>query len=162
VSDSDRWDEMANMVALVVDAKACAKRLDDMRLAQKKLDEQEAQVRKSLKDAMDAVKLVDEKTARAADVMKDAELWQGALDKTKKALDIREGEIVRRENEATRILSDVKFREDKLGERENTLAHREAGMQAVHKSAEEKLSAAEKLMASYDQAKHEAALKLAG
>lgn len=162
MSDSDRWDEMANMVALVVNAPACAKRLDELRAAQKKLDEQTAQIKKSVKEVEDAQKLVDEKSARAAGFMKDAELWQSALDKTKKALDIREGEIVRRESEAVRTLSDVKFREDKLGERENTLAHREAGMQVMHKAAADKLAAAEKLMASYDQAKHEAALKLAG
>jgi len=151
---SEVTDFIAAIVAIAKDPKAWEKRLGDADDIAKQL----AEVRKTKKEADEAAKAAaaDLETARyergqAEHATRTAAAQSAANDVRARDLKGHEAELARARNtfqqEAANWKANYEQREAELAERE--------------KVAADKLAQALNLMASYDEAKHQAALKLA-
>jgi hypothetical protein len=150
----DAIDLITAVVAIAKDPKAWEKRIADMNEAAGNLNE----ARKLKKDAGDARQAAEKdlETARyerdqAERTRRDVAAQSSANANRAGELDKRERAIEAREQTAQREAQNLKTN---LDSREADLAAREA-------IAAKKLNDANKLMAAYDEAKHQAALKLA-
>jgi chaperonin cofactor prefoldin len=155
------FDDVMALVRLVTDVEAFKTRIAKLHDTMDEVDAKINEHAELVKETEAKLAEVNKIHAHGEGLVKDAERWSGQLNAMKKALDEREGVIVDRERATRKLESDVKFREAQLGERENTLDHRESVLDQRAADAAKKLADAEALLASYDQAKHEAALKLA-
>lgn len=150
------------MVALVVDASACAKRIAEIKAAQGKMQDEVDKNIKVLADVTAQRGLAEKKLVDAQNLNADTERWASQLKAKEVQLNEQLGIASDRAREAIQADSNAKYRETVCGERENTLNSREAELVKREAAAVAKVAHAEKLLKDYDQAKHAAALKLAG
>jgi hypothetical protein len=151
---SEVTDFIAAIVAIAKDPKAWEKRLGDADDIAKQLNE----LRKAKKEAEDAAKAAatDLETARYERGQGERATRDAAAQATanaQRARDLKgaETDLTRRRNDFEREAANWKIN---VESREADLAAREA-------IVSKKLNDANKLMAAYDEAKHQAALKLA-
>jgi hypothetical protein len=152
---NDVTEFVAAVVAIAKDPKAFEKRLGDVAEAAEKL----AEARRLRKEA-------DEIRGRGQADLEAAEYARGQADRAaniagqqstananrEKELDARERNLKAREG--TQALNEANSK--------RSLDQREKDLETRERLAAAKLNEASKLMASYDEAKHQAALKLAG
>jgi len=148
-------DFVAAIVAIAKDPNVFEKSIGDAAQAAEKL----AEARKLRREADDIRKRGEEDLGKAAYERGQAERAAGIAGAQSTAnanraseLDARERDLKAREG--TQALSEANLKRN-LEQREKDLEMRE-------RVAQQKLNEASKLMASYDAAKHQAALKLAG
>ena len=151
---SEVTDLIAAIVAIAKDPKAWEKRLGDADDIAKELNE----ARKTKKEAEDAAKAAaaDLETARyergqAEHATRTAAAQSTANQQRERDLRGHEAELARARNS---------FQQEAANWKAN-YEQREAELAARERDAEQKLATAQRLMASYDEAKHQAAMKLA-
>lgn len=149
------------LIALITDAQLCAQRAKELQDERAKVSKLIAQNEDLVKQANEALDSAKSKVNEATNTLSDAKRWSGQLEAQEKALKARLGQAADRERDAVLAISNVKYREDKIGERENTMNHREAALAEREKAVAKSTADAEALLKSYDEAKHKAALKLA-
>ena len=148
-------DFVAAIVAIAKDPKTFEKSLGDAAAAQEKL----AEARKLRKEADDIRK------AGEADLEK-ATYERGQGERAAREAGSQSTANAARAHELDARERNVKAREDVQQQNEanlkRNLEQREKDLEMRERVAQQKLNEASKLMASYDAAKHQAALKLAG
>jgi hypothetical protein len=151
---SEVTDLIAAIVAIAKDPKAWEKRLGDADDIAKQLTE----LRKTKKEAEDAAKAAatDLETARYERGQAEHATRTAAAQSTANA--VRERDLRGHEAELRRARDTF---EQETANWKTNYEQREAELTAREKTADDKLKQALNLMASYDEAKHKAALKLA-
>jgi hypothetical protein len=151
---SEVTDLIAAIVAIAKDPKAWEKRLGDADDIAKQL----AEARKTKKEADDAAKAAatDLETARYERGQAEHASRTAAAQATANAA----GERELKGHEAELSRARETFEQDAANWKAN-YEQREAELAAREQAAEQKLETAQRLMASYDEAKHQAAMKLA-
>jgi colicin import membrane protein len=151
---SEVTDLIAAIAAIAKDPKAWEKRLGDADDIAKQL----AEARKAKKEAEDAAKAAaaDLETARyergqAERATRDAAAQSAANHQRERELRGQEAALLQRKNAFEQEAANSKVNFDS----------READLDVRERLAAKKLNDAQKLMASYDEAKHKAALQLA-
>jgi hypothetical protein len=151
---SEVTDFIAAIVAIAKDPKAWEKRLGDADAIAKDL----AEARKTKKEADDAAKqaATDVETAhyergQAERATRDAAAQSTANANHERDLRAVEANLIRRRNDFDLEMANWKANYEQ----------REAELTAREREVAKRLSDAEKLMTAYDEAKHQAALKLA-
>jgi hypothetical protein len=151
---TDVADLITAFVAVAKDPKAWEKRIDDMNEAAGKLSE----ARKLKKDSDDAAKA-------AATDLETARYERGQAELNSRNAAQQAASNLAREKELKAWQTELTAREQVCAQREQQLKaeydHREGDLRAREQLAAKKLDDATKLMASYDEAKHQAAMKLA-
>jgi hypothetical protein len=151
---SEVTDFIAALAAIAKDPDAWTKRLGDVRAAGDKLAEARMAQRQAEKAAEQAS--ADRSTAaydrgQADKAMRDGAQQATVNEKRHQELNVRDKELNEREARLTQ----------ELAIRNAQIEHNEAELERREKAAEAKLKEAQALMANYDKAKHDAALKLA-
>jgi chromosome segregation ATPase len=159
--DSD-LDRLGALASLIVDAKACKQRIDDLRGAA-------AEVRNAESDRAAQLKALQDETRKAQGLLDEATRTDQEAKGKLKSLEAREAALAERTEEIAKANaalgqreSEVQGRENKVGERENTADQREREVVAQAAMAEHRFKEAQDLMANYDADKHAAAKALAG
>ena len=152
---TDVTEFVAAVVAIAKDPKAFEKRLGDVAEAAEKL----AEARKLRKEA-------DEIRGRGQADLEAAEYARGQAERTANIAGAQSTANANRANELDVREKNLAAREQGQRDSEANIKRnidaREHDLMAREKIAAKKLNDAQKLMASYDEAKHQAALKLAG
>lgn len=151
---NDVTELIAALIAIAKDPKAWEKRIADMNEAAGDL--REARQLKAETEAARKAAAADLETARnergqGDRAYRDAAQQSNANAARAAELDKRERQLAAQEQAALQAAQNLKLNQDA----------READLEAREKVAAKKLNDASKLMASYDEAKHKAALKLA-
>lgn len=162
MNEDDTFATVAALLRIASDPKACAKRFAELKAERDELSAVVEQNVKVLEEAKQENIAAAASRQAAENIMLDAERWNKQLDVKEKALAEREGNLIASKAAHDMAVSNLKYREAKVGERETTADHREHDLVSRERMAESKFKQAQELLASYDQAKHEAALKLAG
>lgn len=149
------------LIALITDAQLCAQRAKELKAQQTEVNRLITENQLLVKQATEAQEAAEEKINQANSILADAKRWSGQLEAQEKALKARLGQAADREREAVTAMSNIKYREDKIGERENTMDHRETALVEREKAAAKAVADAETKLKRYDEAKYQAALKLA-
>jgi hypothetical protein len=151
---SEVTDFIAAIVAIAKDPKAWEKRLGDADAIAKEL----AEARKTKKEAEDAAK------AAAAD-LETARYERGQAEHATRTAAAQSTANAQRERELRGAETALKTQrntfEQEAANWKANYEQREAELAARERTAEDKLNQVLNLMASYDEAKHQAALKLA-
>jgi hypothetical protein len=152
---TDVTELIAALVAIAKDPKAWEKRIDDMNEAAGNL--REARKLKSETEEAQKAAAADLETARyergqAERATRDATAQATVNAQRERALHAQEEDLNRRKNA---------FEADAQNSKAN-LEGREKDLDTRERLAAKKLNDAQKLLAAYDEAKHQAALKLAG
>jgi hypothetical protein len=151
---SEVTDFIAAVVAIAKDPKAWEKRLGDA----EDIAKQVAEIRKTKKEADEAAKAAAADLETARYERGQAERASRDMDARNAANQVRERDLRGEEKQLT--TQKQTFALEQANARAN-LDAREADLQAREAIAAKKLNDANKLMAAYDEAKHQAALKLA-
>jgi len=149
-------------LAVLADPAGVQHRVKDLTAAIKAYQDKIDENNKSVFALATKQKQIDAASAAAEALEADVKRWSDQLQKQEADLKSKLGDLADREKSVSAAESNVKVREAKVGERETTMDHREAALAEREAAVVEKLAAAKALMQSYDKAKHEAALKLAG
>ena len=151
---TDVTDLIAAFVAIAQDPKSWDKRVADMRAAAGDL----AEARKAKKDTEAAA-------AQAAKDVETAHYERGQADRAEKSSKAQAEVNAQRTQEIVNQTAELdRWKMTFAQEKANHLANieqREAALEIREREALKKLDEAQKLMAEYDAAKHQAALKLA-
>lgn len=159
--DPNDIDRLLALAALVKDATKVEEAVAAIKAEQTELQTMIGQHADALDRIRDDRSAADAALADVKRIETENAYWKTQNEAKEKAVYDREVAITAREQAATQFEVEVKRREASVNESHNNLDHRMAEIEGREQAAADKLSRAEELLASYDEAKHAAAVKLA-
>jgi chromosome segregation ATPase len=159
--DMEHLGSVFRLLMVLADPKAALDRLAELRSEYEELKESSANNEKLLRTIGTQIDEVARRDTEAERVMADAERWNLQLEAKEKELKQKAGDLADFERAVNAEKDNLRHRLSKMDERESTLSHREDALRTRAEQVEAKLAEVKALLASYDEAKHQAALKLA-
>lgn len=158
---ANEWDAVSNLIALILDVKACAERMAELRTAQAELDKLTEHHVGLLNDSIAERTAAAAALADARRIEGETEYWRKQCDAKELALKDREVAVRKRKEEADARERKQNRRDTDLGTVQTKINKDRVDLDARSAKVDEMLTKAEHQLAEYDAAKHAAAIKLA-